>query len=90
MLTDRQITNRYNNAASDAYRVTSASMVEHFAASEAQLIDERGNAQCAAGFAAQAIAKLANNDYEGFLSSMRLAGAFAEKASAAYYTRKPL
>ena len=90
--TARQIKNAYERAAADAHKLASASQIVNFAAAPAQLASERGGAACAAGFAAQALANLANGDYDKFLTDLRLAGQFANEASDEYLnrTRKPL
>lgn len=81
MKTERQIANAYARAAALAWDAVKADQVTHFCATPLQMSDERGAAQCAAGFAAQAIAKLDNGDLDGFLTSLRLAGTFAEDAT---------
>ena len=88
MKTEKQIRNAYDRAAAQGHSVTSADQVTYFAAPAVKLADERGAVQCAAGFAAQALAKLENGDLDGFLASMRLAGTFANDASVSYYARR--
>jgi hypothetical protein len=90
MKTDKQVSNAYDRAATLAWNTVKASQETMFAATPAQMSSERGAAQCAAGMAAQALAKLENGDYEGFLTSMRLAGGFANDASDSYFARKPI
>lgn len=84
---DLCIKRAYDRAAEKAWNVTREDQIARFAASEKQMSDERGSVQCAAGFAAQALAKLDNGDLDGFLASMRLAGQFSQQASDAFYSR---
>lgn len=87
MNTERQISNAYSRAANLAWEKVKADQINFFAATPEQMSSERGAAQCAAGMAAQALAKLENGDLDGFLTSMRLAGTFAQDASDARYAR---
>jgi hypothetical protein len=88
MKTEKQIRNAYDRAARKAWDVVNASQIEAFAADPKALADERGSATCAAACAAQAVARLENGDYEGFLTSLRLAGQFVDTASDRFYARK--
>jgi hypothetical protein len=82
-----QVRNAYARASLRAHNVVRASQIDLFAATDEQMADERGAAQCAAGFAAQALAKLENGDYDAFLTNLRLAGDFAEDATTSYHNR---
>jgi len=88
MKSEKQVSNAYDRAATLAWNVVKADQIENFAATPAQLSSERGAMQCAAGMAAQALARLENGDLEGFLTSMRLAGSFTQDASDSFYARK--
>jgi hypothetical protein len=89
MKTDRQISNAHTRAAKLARDVALNDQLQNFAATDKQMAEERGAAMCAAGFAASALGKLENGDYEGFLSCMRLAAGFAKDASEAHGNRRP-
>lgn len=87
MKTDKQISNAYDRAANLAWNATQGSQIIAFAATPEQMSQERGAMQCAAGFAAQALARLENGDIEGFLTCMRLAGDMTKDASLLHYNR---
>lgn len=87
MKTTRQIRNAYDRATTNAWNAVKASQIENFAATPEQMASERGAMQCAAGMAASALAKLENGDLDGFLTSMRLAGTFAQEATVLHYNR---
>jgi hypothetical protein len=88
-LTPKQISNAYDRAAKIAHALVSADQQVNFAATTEQLRSERGAAQCAAGFAAQALANLQAGNYQQFLTDIKLAGDFAKQADDARYKRQP-
>jgi hypothetical protein len=87
MKIDKQISNAHTKAATLAFEAASKSQGELFAASLSQMTHERGHAMNAAGFAASALAKLENGDYEGFITCMSLAADFTKDARDAFYAR---
>ena len=88
MKTAKQINNAYDRAAKQARDSAKSSQAMYPAKGEHESASERGNAMCAAGFAAQALMHLQNGDYELFLTDLRLAGEFAGKGSNEFYERK--
>lgn len=87
MKTERQIANASNRASKLAWEAVKADQIDNFAATPKQMSDERGGAMCAAQCAAQALGKLENGDLDGFLTSLRLAGQFAQDATVLHYNR---
>jgi hypothetical protein len=88
-MTRRKIDNAANRAAKLAHEVVNASQIAHFAASDADMRSERGDAANAAAMAAAALQHLAAGEYSDFQTCLSLAGQFNQKARDAAYKRIP-